>query len=105
MPECMAYVMATRNRAEGYQEDISKIFDDFLELMSTSAARVEVESQWCDSFCEVKLSLWKCSSCDHSLLTTFFTVREQCDIKHLARYLDGIQKTWKFYVTSDDLSD
>ena len=101
----MAYVMATCNRAEGYQEDISKIFDDFLELMSTSAARVEVESQWCDGFCKVKLSLWKCSSCDHSLLTTFFTVCEQCDVKHLARYLDRIQKAWKFYVTSDDLSD
>ena len=101
MPECMAYVMAT----EGYQEDISKIFDDFLEIMSTSAARVEVESQWCDVFCKVKLSLWKCSSCDCSLLTTFFTVREECDVKHLARYLDRIQKAWKFYVTSDDLSD
>ena len=93
------------NRAEAYQEDISNIFDDFLQLMSTSAARVDIESQCFDGFCQVKLTLWKCGSCDCSLLTTFFTVREQCDVKHLAKYLDRIQKTWKFYVTSDDLLD
>ena len=32
------------NPAEEYQEDISEIFDHFLDLMRTSCARVEVES-------------------------------------------------------------
>ena len=93
------------NPAEKYQDEIGKIFDDFLDLMRHSAARVEVESTHCHGFCQIKLRLSKCSFSNSTLFTTFFTVRDKSDLKHLAHYLDLIQRTWKYYTTTDDESD
>ena len=93
------------NPAEKYQDEIGKIFDDFLDLMHHSAAHVEVESTCCHGFCQIKLRLWKYSFCNRTLFTTFFTVRDEFDLKHLAHYLDLIQRTWKYYTTTDDESD
>ena len=70
--------------------------------MHTSAARVEVDSQRCNGYCKISINLWKCGSCSRPLFTTFFTVRDPCDLKHLAKHMDCIQKVWKFYCTSDD---
>ena len=93
------------NPAEKYQDEIRKIFDDFLDLMLHSTACVEVESTHCHGFCQIKLRLWKCSFCNHTLFTTFFTVRDESDLKHLAHYLDLIQRMWIYYTTTDDESD
>ena len=92
------------NCAEKYQDEIGNIFEDFLSLMKTSAARVEVKSLRCEGYCQVKLTLWKCKFCD-KLLLTFFTVEDPANLKHLAQYLDSVQAIWKFYTHSDDSSD
>ena len=83
------------NCAEKYQDEIGNIFDDFLSLMKTSAARVEVESLHCEGYCQVKLTLSKCKFCDKPLFTTFFKVRDPADVKHLAKFLDSVQRIWK----------
>ena len=72
----------------------------FLDLMHHSAACVKVESTCCHGFCQIKLRLWKCSFCNHTLFTTFLTVRDESDLKHLAHYLDLIQRMWKYYTTT-----
>ena len=92
------------NCAEKYQDEIGEIFDDFLSLMNTSAARVEVESLHCEGHCQVKLTLSKCRFCEKPLFTTFFTIRDPTNVKHLAKYLDSAQAIWKFYTHSDDSS-
>ena len=89
------------NPAEEYQEDISEIFDHFLDLMRTSCARVEVESQRFQGYCQVKLTLWKCTSCSKLLFTTFFNVCDNSDVKHLAQFMDNIQKNWRLYSPAD----
>ena len=93
------------NSAEQYQDEIKLIFDEFIELMHTSAAHIEVDSQRCNGYCKISINLWKCGSCSRPLFTTFFTVWDPCDLKHLAKHMDCIQKVWKFYSTSDDSSD
>ena len=93
------------NPAKKYQDEIGKIFDDFLDLMRHSTARVKVESTRCHGFCQIKLRLRKCSFSNSTLFTTFFTVRDESDLKHLAHYLDLIQRTWKYYITTDNESD
>ena len=89
------------NPAEEYQEDISEIFDHFLDLMRTSCVRVEVESQRFQGYCQVKLTLWKCTSCPKPLFTTFFNVCDNSDVKHLAQFMDNIQKNWRLYSPED----
>ena len=90
------------NPAEQYQVEISEIFDQFLDLMRTSCARVDIESQRFQGYCQVKLSLGKCGSCPNPLFATFFTVHDSSDLGHLAEYLDGVQKTWRLYSNSED---
>ena len=92
------------NPAEQYQVEISEIFDHFLDLMQTSSARVDIESQRFQGYCLVKLTLWKCGSCAHPLFSTFFTVRESCGLGHLAQYLVIIQNKWRLYLTEEDSS-
>ena len=93
------------NPAQKYQDEIGKIVDDFLDLMHHSTACVIVESTHCHGFCQIKLRLRKCSFSNSTLFTTFFTVRDESDLKHLAHYLDLIQRMWKYYTTTDDESD
>ena len=90
------------NPAEQYQVEIGEIFDHFLDLMQTSSAHVDIESQRFQGYCQVKLTLWKCGSCPNSLFATFFTVRDSSDLGHLAEYLDGVQKTWRLYSNAED---
>ena len=90
------------NPAEQYQDKIGYIFDHFLDLMRTSCARVDVESQRFQGHCQVKISLWKCGSCPGPLFSTFFNVRDSSDVKHLEEYLDSVQTIWKFYSNSED---
>ena len=90
------------NPAEQYQVEIGEIFDHFLDLMWTSSAHVDIESQRFQGYCQVKLTLWKCGSCPHPLFTTFFTVRESCDLGHLAQYLDLIMNKWRLYSNTED---
>ena len=100
---CLALLcLSMANPAEQYQVEIGEIFDHFLDLMQTSSARVEIESQRFQGYCEVKLTLWKCRSCPHPLFTTFFTVRESCELGHLAQYLDLIQNRWMLYSNTED---
>ena len=94
--------LSMANPAEQYQVEISEIFDNFLDLMRTSSARVDIESQRFQGYCQVKLSLWQCGSCPHPLFSTFFTVRESCDLAHLAQYLDLIQNKWRLYSNAED---
>ena len=93
------------NHAEQYQEEIRLIFDQFIELMRTFAATADMESQCCQGYYQNTLKLWKCGSCSRPLFTTFFTVCDPCDLKHLAQHMDCVQKIWKFYSPSDDSSD
>ena len=93
------------NPEEKYQDEIGNIFDDFLDLMRHSTARVEVESTRCHGFFQIKLRLGKCSFSNRTLFTTFFTVRDKSDLKHLAHYLDLIQRMLIYYTTTDDESD
>ena len=51
------------NSAEQYQDEIKLIFDEFIELMHTSAAQVEVDSQRCNGYYKISINLWKCGSC------------------------------------------
>ena len=54
------------NPAEQYQVEISEIFDHFLDLMRTSSAHVDIESQRFQGYCQVKfhsVEMWiMCSS-------------------------------------------
>ena len=83
---------------------LSEIFDHFLDLMQTYSAHVDIESQRFQGYYQVKLTLWKCGSCAHPLFSTFFTVRESCDLGHRAQYLDIIQDKWRLYSTEEDSS-
>ena len=49
--------LSMANPAEEYQVEISEIFNNFLDLMQTSSARVDIESQRFQGYCQVKLSL------------------------------------------------
>ena len=91
--------LSMANPAEQYQVEIGEIFD---ALMHTSSACVDIESQRFQGYCQVKLTLWKCGSCPHPLFATFFTVRESCDLGHLAQYLDLIQNKWRLYSNAED---
>ena len=97
--------LSMANHAEHFQQEISELCDQFLELMSTSSAKMDIESVHCDVYCDLTITLWKCSSCTQPLFTTDFLVREECDLKHLACFLDRIQRVWKFYSLTDDTSD
>ena len=97
--------LSMANHAEHFQQEISELCDQFLELMSTSSAKMDIESVHCDVYCDLTITLWKCSSCTQPLFTTDFLVREECDLKHLACFLDRIQRVWKFYFLTDDTSD
>ena len=94
--------LSMANPAEQYQVELGKIFDHFLDLMRTSSARVDIESQRFQGYCQVKLTLWKCGSCPNPLFTTFFTVHESCDLGHLTQYLDLIQNKWRLYSNAED---
>ena len=82
--------LSMANPAEQYQVEIGEIFDHFLDLTRTSSARVDIESQRFQGYCQVKLTLWKCGSCPNPLFPTFFTVRDSSDLGHLVEYLDGV---------------
>ena len=100
---CLALLcLSMANPAEQYQVEIGEIFDHFLDLMWTSSARVDIESQRFQGYCQVKLTLWKCGSCPHPLFATFFAVRESCDLGHLPQYLDLIQNKWRLYSNTED---
>ena len=45
------------NLTEQYQLEISEIFDQFLDLMRTSSAHVDIQSQRFQGYCQVKLTL------------------------------------------------
>ena len=92
------------NPTEQYQVEISEIFDHFLDLMQTSSACIDIESQRFQGYCQVKLTLWKCGSCAHPLFSTFFTVHGSWDLGHLTQYLDIIQNKWRLYSTEEDSS-
>ena len=94
--------LSMANPAEQYQVEIGEIFDHFLDLMWTSSACVDNESQRFQGYCQVKPTLWKCGSCPNSLFATFFTVRDSSDLGHLEEYLDGVQKTWRLYSNAED---
>ena len=100
---CLALLcLSMANPAEQYQVEIGEILDHFLDLMWTSSARVDIESQRFQGYCQVKLTLFKCGSCPNPLFTTFFTVHDSSDLGHLAEYLDGVQKTWRLYSNAED---
>ena len=94
--------LSMANPAEQYQLEIGEIFDHFLDLMWTSSAHVDIESQRFQGYCQVKLTLWKCGSCPHPLFATSFTVHDSSDLGHLAEYLNGVQKTWRLYSNAED---
>ena len=100
---CLALLcLSMANPAEQYQVEIGEIFDHFLDLMWTSSACVDIESQRFQGYCQVKLTLWKCGSCPHPLFAIFFTVRQSCDLGHLTQYLDLIQNKWRLYSNTED---
>ena len=49
--------LSMANPAEQYQVEIGEIFDHFLDLMRTSSAHVDIESQRFQGYCQVKLTL------------------------------------------------
>ena len=95
--------MAMSNHAEQYQHQISDIFDKFLNSMRDSRVRVDIDSLCQDGFCIVKLTLWRCRSCqeDSYLFRTLFYVHRQYDLTNLQRHLDAIVWTYSVSPRSD----
>ena len=92
--------MACINPAEQYQWQISDLFENFLGCMKNSRARVEVDSQWHEGLCIVKITLWKCRSCPKHLylFRTLFYVRGQRDITNLQKHFDSLVSTYSVSV-------
>ena len=95
--------MAQSNEAEQYQHRIANIIERFVNSMTDSRARVDINSSREDGFCIVELFLWKCRSCPDHLyfFRTLFYVRRQYDITILQRHLDAIVWTYSVSPRSD----
>ena len=90
------------NHMEQFQDEISKILDDFLEIMKTSTCHIEYESYKENSYCQVNIKLWKTRSCRKHLLETAFFVKRRADLSHLARFLDSVANVFKFFHPQDE---
>ena len=90
------------NHMEQFQDEISKILDDFLEIMKTSTCHIEYSSYKENSYCHVIIKLWKMLSCRKHLLETAFFVKRRADLSHLARFLDSVANVFKFFHPQDE---
>ena len=82
------------NVAEEFQDEISKIFDDFLSLMRDSRPRVIVDSKRYFGYCVVNVTLYKCRSCVTPFISSTIRVQRSSDLKYLAKLLDSLIDTW-----------
>ena len=90
------------NKAEPLQEEISKIFDDFLSLMGDSRPRVIVESKRNFGYCIVTVTLYKCRSCLTPFISSTFRIQRRSDMKYLCNLLDSLADTWATCLSSDE---
>ena len=100
----MYNTMAQSNLAEQYQHQIADIIQRFVNSMTDSRARVDINaSREEDGFWIAELTLWRCRSCpDHLyLFRMLFYVRRQYDITNLQRHLDAIVLTYSVLPRSD----
>ena len=100
----MYNTMAQSNLAEQYQHRIADIIQRFVNSMTDSRARIDINSsREEDGFWIVELTLWRCRSCpDHLyLFRTLFYIRRQYDITNLQRHLDAIVLTYSVSPRSD----
>ena len=90
------------NKAEPLQDEISKIFDDFLGLMCDSRPRVIVESKRNFGYCIVTVTLYKCRSCLTPFISSTFRIQRRSDLKYLCNLLDSLADTWATCLSSDE---
>ena len=95
--------MAQSNLAEQYEHRIADIIERFVNSMTDSRARIDINSSREDRFWIVELTLWRCRSCpDHLyLFRMLFYIHRQYDITHLQRLLDAIVLTYTVLPRSD----
>ena len=91
-----------RNRLRKLQTEIGAIFDDFIESMRHSPVKVEVESFLGVNACRVRVKIYKCRSCDRYFIKSTLQIANNRDIKHLAKFLDGIYSQWRLFHPSND---
>ena len=89
-----------------FQEEISLLFDYFLESMRYSCAKVVVTSIRHDVNCTVTLTLWRCRYCREcdKVFKTYMTIEKWSDVRCLGLYLDHIKTVWRFYHPMDCLT-
>ena len=92
----------TRNRLCKLQTEIGAIFEDFIDCMRHSPVKVEVESFLETNSCRVRIKIFKCRSCQQYFMKSTLLVANNRDMKHLAKFLDGIYSQWHLFHPSDD---
>ena len=92
----------SRNQLHKLQTEIGAIFDDFVDYMKFSPVKIEIESFLEDNLCRVRIKVFKCRSCEKIFMKSTLLVSREKDIKHLAKFLDGIYSQWCLFHPSDD---
>ena len=101
-----SFLMTTkRQQLEKFQKEIGNIFDDFLEYMSYSVVKVELESFRRHLDCLVVFKLFKCRSCTKPFIKSVIRIQTKDDLGHLAKYLDTVSSQWRLFHPSDLNSD
>ena len=95
--------MAQSNLAEQYQHRIADIIQRFVNSMTDSRAKIDINSSREDRFCIVELTLWRCRSCPDHLyfFRTLFYIHRQYDITNVQRHLYAIVLTYSVSPRSD----
>ena len=90
-----------------FQDEISLLYDSFLDSMRHSGAKVIVTSIRHTLYCTLTITLWQCRSCIEGdrVFHTFLTVQQWSDLRYVSQYLDHIRRVWRFYQPEDPCSD